>query len=231
MAQDAAPPAFEVATVKPALPNQPGMGNRTTPASLILSNNDLRHAILYAYKLQEYQLSGGAKWVSSETFDITGKADASTTTLSPEARQDRMRAMLRSLLAERFQLVLQREVKPVPAFALTVAKGGFKLKKLAPDVPSRGISTGGAMLKAQGATVAKLADLLAAKLSRPVVDQTNIKGRYDFDLQFAPDNAPPHNPAPSIFTALEEQCGLKLKQTTVPAETFTIERAERPSAN
>src|SRR6185369_5529636 len=100
------PPAesFEVATIKPSAPDQPGMGTRSTPNSLTLSNNDLRHAILFAYRLQDYQLTGGPKWVGNDGFDISGKADAAVAALPPAVRADRLRAMLRTLLAERFQL-------------------------------------------------------------------------------------------------------------------------------
>jgi uncharacterized protein (TIGR03435 family) len=76
-----------------------------------------------------------------------------------------------------------------------------------------------------------LVQLLAARLGRPVVDRTGIEGRYNFDLQFAPENAGVDTTAPSIFTALEEQCGLRLEKTMAEGETFVIERAERPSGN
>ncbi len=144
-AQQAAPSAFEVATIKPAAPNQPGYGINYGRGTMKLNNVTLRQAILYAYDLHDYQLSGGAKWVASEAFDITAKADA------PDAKRDDLFAMLRALLADRFQLVLRKEIKPLPAYALIAAKGGVKLQKAAPGDP-RGTSSGSQKLTAHVAT-------------------------------------------------------------------------------
>jgi uncharacterized protein (TIGR03435 family) len=217
-------PAFEVATIKPAAPNQPGYGINFGRGTMKLNNVTLRQAILYAYDLHDYQLSGGAKWAASEAFDITAKADAR------DAKPEDLFAMLRALLADRFQLVLRSEIKPLPAYALVVAKGGLKLQKAAPG-DLGGTSFGSRKLQAHAAPMNAVASLIASKLGRPVVDHTGAEGAFNFDLHFASDNEPPDSTEPSFFTALQEQSGLKLETTTAPGDTFVIERAERPSGN
>ena len=223
-AQQTMPPTFEVATIKPAAPNQSGYGINWGRGTMKVDNVSLRQAILYAYDLHDYQLSGGAKWTASEAFDIVGKAD------STDAGSAALHAMLRTLLEERFQLVLGKETKPLPAYALIAAKGGLKLQKAAPGDP-RGTSSGSQKLTAHAATMNEIANLIASKLGRPVVDRTGAEGVFNFDLHFAPDNPLPDSTEPSFPTALQEQCGLKLETTTAPGDTFVIERAEKPSRN
>jgi uncharacterized protein (TIGR03435 family) len=218
------PPAFEVATVKPAAPNQPGSGMNFGRGMAKLNNVTLRQAILYAFSLRDYQLSGGPKWASSEAFDIVGKA------ASTDALPESIRNMLCALLVERFHLDLRKEIKPLPAYSLEAAKGGVKLAKAAPDEPG-GTSSGREMLKAQNIDMRAIADLIASKMGRPVVDRTNAEGRFDFVVHFAADNAAADSTLPSFVTALQEQCGLRLQTTTAPGETFVIEKAERPSDN
>lgn len=224
-------PAFEVASIKPAAPDAQGViSSKTTTDSIILGNFNLRQLIRYAYRLQEYQLSGGPKWAGSDGFDINAKADTSIAQLTGEAKADRMRAMMRTLLAERFQLTMRREMKDVPAYALTVAKGGFKLKKLEPGNPPA-ISGRPNMSIARNATIAEFINLLSARLARPILNKTGIEGIHDFVVQHAPLNGPPDSTDPSLFTALQETCGLKLEPTTAPAEAYVIERAEKPTGN
>src|SRR5262249_3936360 len=141
-----------------------------------------------------------------------------------------LRAMLQTLLAERFQLVLRKEMKPLPAYALIATKGGLKLPKAGPG-DHGGTSLGSQKLAAHSASINVIANLIATKVGRPVVDRTGAEGLFNFDLHFASDNPPPDSTEPSFFTALQEQCGLKLESTTAPGDMFVIERAERPSGN
>lgn len=223
LAQQAGP-SFEVATVKPAAPNQLGSSMYYSPHMLKLDNDSLRQAILYIYELRDYQLTGGEKWVNSETFDIVGKTEAAT------VKPAELRAMAKALLAERFQLVLRKETRPLPAYALVAAKGGPKLQPPGKDDVTSS-SSGPALLKAHATTMSGLAELIAAKMHRLVVDRTGVPGAYNFDLHFAADNSPPDSGEPSFSTALEEQYGLKLQATTAPGDVYVIERAERPGAN
>ena len=218
-------PSFDIATIKLAVPNpEDGYGVQFGRGTVVLKNVTLRQAILYAYDLHDYQLSGGPKWTTSDTFQIVGKTDPSVSKI------EAVRPMLQTLLKERFQLTLRKETKPLPAYALITAKGGPKLERAAPDAV-HGWSSGSAKLTARAASVQDFADLLASKLGRPVMDRTGIDGKFNFNLHFAPDNAPPDTMEPSLFTALQEQLGLKLETTTAPGDTFVIERAEHPSDN
>jgi uncharacterized protein (TIGR03435 family) len=220
---------FEVATVKPAAPNQPGFNIEPSAKVLTMRNVTLRQAIQFAWHLHEYQMSGGPKWVDSDGFDIVGKSAESLVSLSFNDRTDRLRVMLRTLLAERFQLSMRRETKEVPAYALSVAKNGLQLKRIEPGGPQQIFGTPDRLV-AKGSSIAEFAALLAAKFQHPVVDRTGIEGLYNFQVLFAPDTVP-DSPYPAIFTALQEQCGLRLDRATAPAEVFVIERAERPSEN
>lgn len=223
LAQQAGP-SFEVATVKPAAPNQRGSSLNYTRDTMKLDNVSLRQAILFIYELRDYQVTGGAKWVNSEAFDIVGKAEAAT------VKPNELRAMAKALLADRFQLMLRKETRPLPAYALVAAKRGTKLQPAGKDDVTSS-SSGPALLKAHAMTMSGFAELIAAKLHRFVVDRTGAPGAYNFDLHFAADNAPPDSGEPSFSTALEEQYGLKLQATTAPGDVYVIERAERPGAN
>jgi uncharacterized protein (TIGR03435 family) len=221
--------AFEVATVKPAAPGAFGFSIDFSPDTLTMRNVTLRIAIQSAYRLQKYQMSGGPKWVDSDGYDIVGKTGDSLRSMGSAERNDRLRAMLRTLLTERFQLSMSRESKDVPAYSLSIAKGGFRLTKVEPGGSKRTYGEPDKLV-ASGATVAEFAALLAAKLQQPVIDHTGIDGLYNFSVQYAPENVL-DSPYPSLFTAMQEQCGLKLEKATAPAETFAIERVERPSEN
>src|SRR5262249_47723200 len=129
----------------------------------------------------------------------------------------------------RFQLSMRRESKDVPAYSLSIAKGGFRLTKVEPGGPKRTYGQPDKLV-ASGATIAEFAALLEAKFQQPVLDRTGIEGLYNFSVQYGPENVP-DSPYPSIFTAIQEQCGLKLDRAETPAETFSIERVERPSEN
>jgi uncharacterized protein (TIGR03435 family) len=227
--QPARDPAFEVASVKPSAPHQNGFSIDTSGDTLTMRNVTLRIAIQFAYRLHEYQLTGEPKWATSDGYDIIGKADASMGALSQSERADRFRAMLRTLLAERFQLTLHREVRDVPAYKLSIAKAGFVLKPVEPGGANRTYGTPEELV-AQGSNVANFVSLLAAHFQIPVVDTTGLQGLYDFRVHFAPDSVP-DSPLPSFFTAIQEQCGLKIERSTAPSEVFSIERVERPSAN
>src|SRR2546430_104233 len=120
--------AFEVATVKPSEPGLQERSMQNAANTLTLKNMPLRDCILFAWHLQEYQLSGGPAWAASQGYEIVGKADGSLAKLSSAARLEQMKLMLQSLLKDRYQLALREEEKSVNAYALTVAKSGFKLQ-------------------------------------------------------------------------------------------------------
>ncbi|HLG99734.1 MAG TPA: TIGR03435 family protein [Bryobacteraceae bacterium] len=243
-------PAFEVASINPSDPSGGRSTLLITPGGGLDGRNlTLKVLIERAYSLLDSQLSGGPAWIDSERFDIRAKAPATPrdesvpgdpaklTVDQSKLFQDQFTARLQALLADRFQLKLHRETRDLPVYALVVAKRGLKIREAA----GQGIrfELHKDELDAASMPIATLTRILAQRLGRPVLDQTGLTGAYTFKLQWTPH--PPATPAdsvvtldsanPSLFTALEEQLGLKLESKRGPADVVVIERAERPSEN
>jgi uncharacterized protein (TIGR03435 family) len=243
-----AQPAFEVASIREhvvtGVPREcaggpPISGNRMTRRCA-----SLRALILTAYDAQSYQISGGPAWldaVGTTLYDIAAEAPG-----DEPLTMERARPMLRALLAERFQLKLHRETREVPIYALTIGKGGSKLKESAPDAKaSLRFLMGGlrARVEAPKESMAQLASYLSDEAGRPVVDQTGLTGSYEVKLEWIRDQpqaipgvappaaAPPDVTGPSLFTAIQEQLGLKLEPKKGPIDMLIVDRAEKPSEN
>jgi uncharacterized protein (TIGR03435 family) len=233
--------AFEVASIRPAVYGsharsiQYSAGGRFTASDV-----PLRVLIEEAYDIRDFQVSGGPDWVNRDPFDIVAKAEG-------DASRAQVRAMLQSLLTDRFKLILRRESKEVNVYALSVGKAGAKLKevKLDEDNATRGMRFGGigriaGVMASMPQLVVMLSDIKlngSAILDRPVLDRTGLTGVYDFKLEWSgeeqsADRTTSTNPAgPSIFTAVQEQLGLKLESTKAPVDFFAIERAGKPGEN
>jgi uncharacterized protein (TIGR03435 family) len=195
-------------------------------------------------------VSGGPSWINSEHYDIDAKLkDSEAAALEKLSGPDRlvqMKLMVQSLLADRFGLEVKHTTGTQPVYALVIAKGGPKLQETVPGSTSP-INVQGhpvqflqlhGELRVHGLAVSDLARWLwlqEGDLGRPVLDQTGLKGKYDFDLKWTPDagteTAPPDTSGPSIFTAIQEQLGLKLESTTGPKESVVIVHIEKPSEN
>jgi uncharacterized protein (TIGR03435 family) len=241
-------PAFEVASIKP---NKSGLsGSRIDfhHGSFTGLNNSVKALLQDAYGIPEAQILSGPSWLSSERFDIAAKVDDATVEriekLSRDERNLFDQQLVQQLLADRFKLAVHFETKELPVYALVVAKGGAKLT--ASKDPDKGTSTssGNARMTATSITMEKLAQMLtqnlARELGRVVIDKTGIEGKYDLALTWSPENnsAAMGNasnegspPGPSIFTALQEQLGLKLESAKGPVETLVIDHIEQPSEN
>ena len=221
-------PSFEVATIKPSPPDadpRVGMMTSTQPGKLVMKNISLREAVRVAYHLNEPELFGGPKWIDSDHYDIDGKAES-------RVPRDQVMLMLQSLLAERFKVKVHRETRELPVYALTITKNGPKMPRATEGDPHNGgQSVGPRNVTAKGVTIDALARTLADLLMQPVLDRTGLEGLYDFKLDFAPINPDDDTPAPSIFTAIQEQLGLKLEATKAPVEVVVIDSAEKPDAN
>lgn len=236
--------AFEVATIKPTGPDVQGRWIRMQTAHQFQArNHSLLTLIAASYNVSPKAISGGPAWVEGEHYEILAKAPGD---VRPNL-EEQMR-MLRKLLAERFKLAFHRERKEMPIYALTVAKGGLKLKE-ATTVPGGPegppplvfvLSPEAVTLPGRYASMAEFAWVFQrAALDRPVVDRTGLTGRYDFDLQFTPDEslfggvlkAPDVPTKPDLFAALQQQLGLKLEATRGPVDALIIDHAERPSEN
>jgi len=234
----AQPIAFDVASVKPSDPR----AQRTNVLlgageSLTVENVPLRKIITYAYDIRDFQLAGGPGWINDERYDILAKpALATGAAVDPATETDtqrrdrvaRVRARLRSLLSDRFSLRVHVEQSLQTVLALRVAKGGPKLQEAA--APGGRVSTNDGRIQGFGAPVSMLVTQLANVTGLIVQDETGLDGKYDFLLEFSPDDKNPDDPRPSIQTAVEH-LGLRLDQTKAPVKTVVIDSVERPSAN
>jgi uncharacterized protein (TIGR03435 family) len=217
---------FEVVSVKPGDPTDSSSSARTTPGGLQMRNTTLSNLVRSAYRLNQYQLDGGPKWMNSTRFNVDAKLPAG-------APRDQISLMMQAMLADRFQLHFHRETRTLRQYELLVAKGEPKLKPSSPDDPRRGSSSQGPrQIKASGQPLSALAAMLISVVGVPVVDRTGLTGQYDFVLEFAPYSGTPREDEtlPSIFAVLQE-LGLKLEPTKGPVEVLVVDRAELPSGN
>lgn len=220
-------PAFEVASVKPNTSESDSSGTSGTTGQLTITNRSLKELIRMAYGVQDFQISG-PDWLGSAKFDIVAKIPAG-------AKEDQRPAMMQTLLAERFQLAVHRESKEMPAYALVAGKSGPKLQQVEPGGTSMntGGKNGAQHIQADRVSMAQLAETLARIVEHPVVDQTGLKGVYKLNLEYSADNARSDAASgPSIYTALQEQLGLKLQTQKLPVEIIVVDRVERvPTEN
>jgi uncharacterized protein (TIGR03435 family) len=216
---------FEVASIKPADPNAPGSSKTYSTGRLVLRNYTVKACMKLAYHLNDNQLPGGPKGFDSEGYDIFAKAPAGI-------KDEQLLQMVQALLVDRFKLAFHREVRSLPVYVLTVAKGGLKMPQA---TEYGGTSSGLRFIRGKGIETANLVDLLTRVVEHPVFDETGLKGIYNVDLEFAPVQATPtatnEEPGAAIFTAIQEQLGLKLEATKRPVEVFVIDHVEKPSEN
>jgi len=275
---------FEVASIKPNKENdhrvmfgmQPGGRFSATGVSL-------RRLMVFAYGIRDYQLSGLPAWADSDRYDINAKAEGAADDAAPQdrpptqaemqTRQEKTRAMLQDLLADRFGLQIHRETKEMPVYNLVVAKNGPKLVESKNDAPSGsgdapirvgGMAVGGSegpsrsqmvrigrgQISGDRVPMTMLVNQLSANLGRNVIDKTGLTGSYDVKLTWTPEEGqmmiPGGGPGgagegrpeagaidsgPSIFTAIQEQLGLKLEPAKGPVEMIVVDKADKPTEN
>ena len=239
-----ATPAFEVATIKPSDPARPGQIITLRGAEIITTNTTLHDLINLAYWLHPKQLTGGPAWTVSDKFDLAGKPDA-----PGQPNVDQMKMMIQKLLADRFQLKFHFEKRELSVYAITIAKTGAKITR-SQDDPNNlagwniGRNPSGTTFTFRNAPLSQITAVLQNSLDKPVVDQSGLSERYDFTVTFTPDPAqaallggPPRpaadNPdaAPDLFTAFQQQLGLKLESTKAPVDVMVIDKVEKPSEN
>ncbi|HEV8146915.1 MAG TPA: M56 and DUF3738 domain-containing protein [Bryobacteraceae bacterium] len=244
---------FEVASVKPSDPNVRRISMGYTPdGGLKAVNVTLKELIANAYNIvcgkfcDDERISGGPKWIYSDRFDVVTKGPQLPQ--PGRATREQIRQCVQALLADRFKLVIRRETREMQVYHLVVAKKGSRLKEYTGDDQNGGI--GGnrpGQLIGERTSLYGLVANLTGMLGRPVIDRTGLTGRYDFKLEWTPEMLPdrkgpdgtgekvgasaPGISDPSIFTALQEQLGLKLESQKGPVEVVIIERAEKPAAN
>jgi uncharacterized protein (TIGR03435 family) len=251
---------YEVASIKPNKTVNGDVSTRTPPDGFTATNIALKDLIESAFGVQNYQIIEAPEWLASEKFDIAAKMDPAVAEafhkLNIEDRRLARQHMLQVLLADRIALKLHRETKELPIYSLVIGKTGPKLQETkpadpgpnaapptaaagGPSVRNSRTSSGPATLTFLHTSSADLAATLAIELGRTVVDKTGLSSRYDFTLKFMPDTAQPQSSSasapgdlpPSIFTAIQEQLGLKLESGKGPVEILVIDHVERPSGN
>ena len=244
-----ADPSFEVATIKPSKPDARFSLVVDRSGNLHTTNTSVSDLIKFAFDLHSKQIAGGPAWLEGEKYDVTGKPDVPGL---PSIKQ--MKMMIRKLLADRFQLTYHLDKKDLSVYAITVAKGGMKIPKDENNpngLPGFGGNPRGGF-GVQNATMTEFASVLQANtivtLDRPVVDQTGFgPARYSFVLKFTPDavlaaqagggaggtapTAAADDAPPDMFTAFQQQLGLKIEATKAPADVLVVDRLEKPSAN
>jgi uncharacterized protein (TIGR03435 family) len=223
-----APPAFDVASVKRAAggagPGDIPRNMDASPGHFAMRNVPLRFALEWAYDLKDYEISG-PDWIKAdERYDIVASA-------AGPASDDRMRQMLQTLLTQRFQMKLHRETKELPVYVLIPGKGAPKVKDAAPDEQT-GISGGPTGANFQKQPISRFTFMLTRRMDRPVLDLTGLKGFYDFTVDLSGlgfNGAPPPADAtgPSIFSAVQNDLGLKLEARKQPIEILVVDSVSK----
>lgn len=267
----AARPEFEVASIKPAAPDQRGIFIRPgANGGIIIGNMPIREMIVTAWRIQPFQLMGGPSWIESARYDVTAKPEG-------QVKRSDIPLMLQALLEDRLQLKAHKETKELPIYALVLARKDGRLgpqlvaskegsctpfdPSKPPQAPDRakppkicgGMRMGPDRIEAANVDISQLQPMLSRTLGRTVIDKTGLTGKFDINAHWTPDPTqlqlmmPPGGPppggrpdmpqpqfdpnGPSIFTALEEQLGLKLESQKGPVEILVIDHIERPSEN
>jgi uncharacterized protein (TIGR03435 family) len=230
----AATSSFDAVTIKP---DDAGRGHlRLTADSFSMGGMPAWILIRSAYGvLLENQVEGLPGWAKTEPIAVEAKVDPATAAtlnkLPAAERWNQMKLMMQAMLADRFALKAHFESREMPIYELVVAKEGPKIKKTAPDDQSGNARYDAGKISAHQLSIQALAANLSFTVGRLVVNKSGLEGGYDFTLDYAADGADASDTRPSIFTALEEQLGLKLEPARGPVDVIVVDHIERPTAN
>jgi uncharacterized protein (TIGR03435 family) len=238
MATDAKPDV-EVATVKPHQPGNQTVVFETQGGTLVIKDLTLGFLMSFAYNLPARQIAGKPAWMDTEKWDIDAKSD---TPGMPNESQ--MRVIVQKLLAERFGLQFHEEKRKVAAYELVVSKDGPKMTKAGASSPPKVLLYPQGVLIAQSVPATDLAQFLQSIFGQPVVDKTRLEGRWDFTMKWTPDETqfadvpePVRRPAdegnepPPLFTAIQQQLGLKLEAQNAEVQVLVVNHVDHPSPN
>jgi uncharacterized protein (TIGR03435 family) len=259
--EDVKVPVFDVVSVKPNKSDNGMMRIMFKPDGYSATNVSVKLLIQTAYGIRQDLISGGPGWLESAGYDFDAKVAGPDVDALKKLTPEQRRSMLQPALADRFKLKVHTEIKQLPVYEIVLAKGGSKLKEATagdtyangikgPDGVGRGgmMRFGPGQLTAQAVPMTSLTNMLSQQLHRTVLDKTGLTGKYDLELNWTPDqgadpmfkgpegspqrgDAAPDSSGPSIFTALQEQLGLKLQSAKGPVETLVIDHVEMPSEN
>lgn len=202
--------------------------------------------IMVAYNLSQKPIHGDPLAGDSDLFDLDAKIDPADLPATPLSSRQ-LAQMLQSVLADRFQFRAHYETRILPVYKIVLAKGGLKVKESAPPAPGSPASpngtapascyhtsVGNGLRVERNCTMNDIRSILEDPSGRYVIEKTGLSGRYDFELHWTPDDTPDDSPlagGPSIFTAVQEQLGLKLESARAPVDVLVIDSAEQPSPN
>ena len=236
MAKDA-DPDWDVVSVKARDPNANSNSESTgmEGRQFTMVNRTVRTMLLSAYGLHKSQIVGGPGWIEQDRWDVQGVPD-----VPGHPNQKQAQILTRKLLEERFGLKVHKETKEMAVYAISVAKGGEKMARSVGDPnggPDENVSLNGGgrlTMRMTNESMGEFAPDLGDFLDRPAVDQTGLTGRYDFQLKWTADEskAPSDGSAPpGLFTAIQQQLGLKLEPAKAPMDVLVVDAVQRPSAN
>ncbi|HXE07253.1 MAG TPA: TIGR03435 family protein [Acidobacteriaceae bacterium] len=226
--------SFAAATIKPHNPDDPCRGCSGFDAEgdrMKIRNKSASSIMQVAYAINPRQIVGAPDWFYNESFDIMGTMDT-----PGEPTRAQYQAMLQNLLADRFGLRFHHDTRDLAVYAVEIAKGGPKIKTAGPEEKTSGDDMRNGQdqkISLTSASVKDFAERMQFFVDRPVVDQTGLAGKYDFSLHYTVDEtrtADPNAP-PGLFTAIQEQLGLKLVPVKAPADVFVVDGVEQPSAD
>jgi uncharacterized protein (TIGR03435 family) len=242
-------PAYDVVSIRPNNSLSGSTRMSTNPGILNFTNVTLKQMLSYAYGIREGLIDGLPGWAESAHFDVSAKVvDPDLQVLKDMTREQRS-AMVIPILADRFGVRVRTETKQLPVYELVLIKGGPKFKEYVPppgETPVKGpnMASSGMInihnfdMTATGVPMTSLAETLSRQVDKTVIDKTGLAGRYDLELKFTPDNArmngtavEPTDAAPDIYTALQEQLGLKLVAAKGPVATLVVDQVKQPTEN
>ena len=247
---------YEVASIKLNLSGGGSVGMHTTPDSFSVTNVQVEALMQMAFGVQSYQMIAAPEWFTSERYDIEAKMDPAVADafqkLNVDDRRVTRQHMLQALVLDRLKMTIHRETRELPIYSLVIGKGGAKLQETKPTAPGVAVPRGGVSVRTSRngrgpitltvlhCTNTELPGIFVPHVGRTVIDKTGLTSVYDFTLQFMPDDGvvvmgsaslEEEPTLPSIFTAIQEQLGLKLESGKGPVEVIVIDHVERPSGN
>jgi uncharacterized protein (TIGR03435 family) len=232
--------SFAVSAIKPSGPESgQRMSVKFLPGGRFVARNaNVRLLIKIAYNLNDDEVSGGPSWIGLRKFDIDAKTDPPVQSDgNGDADKARNHSLLQGLLRDRFQLKLRQEMKEMQTYALVVAKSGPKLTKSSAADTDSHFRGGAGTITAVGVSMDQLAAGVEDWVGHPVENLTGLDGKYDFKLEWTPDQASAANDAtaadtgPTIFTALHQQLGLSLEGRKIQAPCEFVESVDVPAEN
>ena len=243
------PPPYDVISIHPHNAMDDNTMFNSRPGNFVATNSTLKQLISYAYGVREDLITGLPSWADTAHFDISAKVSDFNPDAFKNLTREQRESMLLPMLADRFHVKAHTEVKTLSVFNLVLTKDGPKFKRnppppIDPDNPKKSqegrgnININNDDLTATAVPLSTLAEVLADQLSHTVIDKTGLTGDYDFRLKWTSedqssntaDNGTTDRP-PDLFTALQEQLGLKLESAKGPVTTLVVDHAEQPTPN